>query len=329
MIEIAPPSNAKELKAVTDEAIKTIEKEHGKGAIGRLGDKPTQEVPHIPFGIDSLDKGVLGVGGLPRGRIIEIYGPESSGKTTLALLAVAAAQKMGMQAAFIDVEHALDPNWAQLNGVDISTLLVSQPDYGEQALQIVEVLVGTGACGIIVVDSVAALVPKSELEGEIGDSSMGVQARMMSQAMRKLTGIVSKSNTTLVFINQIRDKIGVVYGSPEVTTGGRALKFFASVRLDVRRIAAIKNAEEIVGNKIKIKAAKNKVGKPYGECELELLFNRGFDLVGPIFDKAVFDGRVEKAGSWYSYQGERIGQGRDNAISTLISTGNFDSLTLA
>lgn len=326
MIEIAQPSNAKELKAVTDEAIKAIEKEHGKGAIARLGDKASQDIEHIPFGIPTLDNDVLGVGGLPRGRIIEIYGPESSGKTTLALMAVAQFQKAGLQAAFIDVEHALDPRWATINGVDINTLLVSQPDYGEQALQIVEVLIGTGACGIIVVDSVAALVPKSELEGEIGDSSMGVQARMMSQAMRKLTGIVSKSNTTLVFINQIRDKIGVIYGSPEVTTGGRALKFFSSVRLDVRRISAIKNGDEIVGNKVKVKAAKNKVGKPYGETELDLLFDKGFDRVGPVFDSAVLRGDIEKSGSWYSYKGERIGQGRDNAIAFLTEHGKFTEL---
>ena len=288
-----------------------IEKQFGKGSILRLGSKEAvQPIATISTGAISIDY-ALGIGGLPRGRICEIYGPESSGKTTLALQTVAEAQKVGGVAAFIDVEHALDPGYAKLLGVDIDNLLVSQPDYAEQALEIVSALVSSGSVDIVVVDSVAALVPKAELEGEMGDSFMGVHARLMSQAMRKLTGSVSKSKTCLIFINQIREKIGVMFGSPETTTGGRALKFYSSVRLDIRRIAAIKDGDVVIGNRTKVKVVKNKLAPPFREAEFDIIYGEGASKVGDLLDLAVAQNIVEKSGSWFSYAGERIGQGRD------------------
>jgi len=290
-----------------------IEKQFGKGSITRLGASEAMvHVQSIPTGSISLDY-ALGIGGLPRGRIIEIFGPESSGKTTVALQAVAQAQKLGGIAAFIDVEHALDPIYANALGVDTENLLVSQPDYAEQALEIASTLVQSGAVDIIVVDSVAALVPKAELDGEMGDTFVGVQARLMSQAMRKLTGICSKSNTCLIFINQIREKIGVMFGNPETTSGGRALKFYASVRLDIRRISAIKDGDVVSGNRTKVKVVKNKVAPPFREAEFDILYGQGISLEGDMIDIGVAQNVVEKSGSWYSYKGERIGQGRENA----------------
>jgi recombination protein RecA len=294
-----------------------IEKQFGKGSITRLGAQEAMvQVQAIPTGSISLDY-ALGIGGLPRGRIIEIFGPESSGKTTIALQAVAEAQKMGGVAAFIDVEHAMDPTYAKALGVDVENLLVSQPDYAEQALEIASTLVQSGAVDIVVVDSVAALVPKAELEGEMGDTFVGVQARLMSQAMRKLTGIAAKSNTCLVFINQIREKIGVMFGNPETTSGGRALKFYSSVRLDIRRIAAIKEGEVVTGNRTKVKVVKNKVAPPFREAEFDILYGQGISVEGDLLDIGVAQNLVEKSGSWYSYEGERIGQGRENARTFL------------
>src|SRR3954464_15252951 len=289
-----------------------IEKQFGKGSVIRLGGQTVQAVPAISSGSISVDF-ALGIGGFPRGRISEIFGPESSGKTTVALQVVAEAQKLGGMAAYIDVEHALDPAYARKLGVDVDNLLVSQPDYGEQALEITNALITSGSIDVLVVDSVAALVPKAELEGEMGDSFMGVHARLMSQAMRKLTGIVSKSNTCLIFINQIREKIGVMFGSPETTTGGRALKFYSSVRIDIRRIAAIKEAEAVIGNRTKVKVVKNKVAPPFREAEFDILYGEGVSKEGDLIDLAVGQNLVEKSGSWYSYKGERIGQGRENA----------------
>jgi recombination protein RecA len=290
-----------------------IEKQFGKGSILRLGSKEAiVPVAAISTGSISVDY-ALGVGGLPRGRICEIFGPESSGKTTLALQAVAEAQKVGGMAAFIDVEHALDPIYAQKLGVDTDNLLVSQPDFAEQALEITSALITSGSIDILVLDSVAALVPKAELDGEMGDSHMGVQARLMSQAMRKLTGIVSKSNTCLIFINQIREKIGVMFGNPETTTGGRALKFYSSVRLDIRRIAAIKDGETVIGNRTKVKVVKNKVAPPFREAEFDIIYGEGISREGDLIDLGVAHNVVEKSGSWFSYKGERIGQGRENA----------------
>jgi recombination protein RecA len=290
-----------------------IEKQFGKGSILRLGSKEAVvPVAAISTGSISLDH-ALGVGGLPRGRICEIFGPESSGKTTVALQVVAEAQRVGGMAAFIDVEHALDPIYARKLGVDVDNLLVSQPDYAEQALEITSALITSGSIDVLVVDSVAALVPKSELDGEMGDSHMGVQARLMSQAMRKLTGNVSKSNTCLVFINQIREKIGVMFGNPETTTGGRALKFYSSVRLDIRRIAAIKEGEVVVGNRTKVKVVKNKVAPPFREAEFDIIYGEGISREGDLIDLGVAQNLVEKSGSWYSYKGDRIGQGRENA----------------
>ncbi len=289
-----------------------IEKQFGKGSIIRLGAQSVQAVPTISTGSISVDY-ALGCGGFPRGRISEIFGPESSGKTTIALQVVAEAQKAGGMAAYIDVEHALDPAYAKKLGVDVDNLLVSQPDYGEQALEITNALITSGSIDVLVVDSVAALVPKAELDGEMGDSFMGVHARLMSQAMRKLTGIVSKSNTCLIFINQIREKIGVMFGNPETTTGGRALKFYASVRADIRRIAAIKDGETVVGNRTKIKIVKNKMAPPFRECEFDIVYGEGISKEGDLIDLGVAQNLVEKSGAWYSFKGERIGQGRDNA----------------
>jgi len=290
-----------------------IEKQFGKGSILRLGSKDTiVPVQSISTGSISLDY-ALGVGGFPRGRICEIFGPESSGKTTIALQVIAEAQKVGGMAAFIDVEHALDPIYARKLGVDVDNLLVSQPDYAEQALEITSVLISSGSIDVLVVDSVAALVPKAELDGEMGDAFVGIQARLMSQAMRKLTGIVSKSNTCLIFINQIREKIGVMFGSPETTSGGRALKFYSSVRADIRRIAAIKEGEVVIGNRTKVKIVKNKVAPPFREAEFDILYGEGVSREGDLIDLAVAQNLVEKSGSWYSFRGERIGQGRENA----------------
>src|SRR5690349_1282471 len=290
-----------------------IEKQFGKGSILRLGSKEAiVPVSAISTGSISVDY-ALGVGGFPRGRICEIFGPESSGKTTIALQVVAQAQKAGGMAAFIDVEHALDPVYARQLGVDVDNLLVSQPDYAEQALEITSALIQSGSIDVLIVDSVAALVPKSELDGEMGDSHMGVQARLMSQAMRKLTGIVSKSNTCLIFINQIREKIGVMFGNPETTTGGRALKFYSSVRVDIRRIAAIKDGDAVTGNRTKIKVVKNKVAAPFREAEFDIVYGEGISKEGDLVDLATAQNLIEKSGAWYSYKGERIGQGRDNA----------------
>ncbi len=295
-----------------------IDKEFGKGSLMRLGDSSvSKNVEVIPSGSILLDE-ALGVGGYPRGRIIEIYGPESSGKTTLALHAIAEAQKAGGIAAFIDAEHALDPTYARKLGVDTDELWISQPDSGEQALEVAESLVRSGAVDIIVVDSVAALTPQAELEGDMGDSHMGLQARLMSQALRKLTGILAKSKTTIIFINQIRMKIGVMFGNPETTTGGNALKFYSSVRLDVRKIETIsKGADEFIGNRVRVKIVKNKVAPPFRKVELDLYFNEGISYAGGLLDGALKHGLLEKTGSWYSYNGEKIGQGRDNVIAFL------------
>jgi recombination protein RecA len=289
-----------------------IEKQFGKGSVIRLGAQAVQAVPTISTGSISIDA-ALGIGGFPRGRISEIFGPESSGKTTVALQVAAEAQKVGGMAAYIDVEHALDPVYARKLGVDVDNLLVSQPDYGEQALEITNALITSGSIDVLVVDSVAALVPKAELDGEMGDSFMGVHARLMSQAMRKLTGIVSKSNTCLIFINQIREKIGVMFGNPETTTGGRALKFYSSVRADIRRIAAIKDGEVVTGNRTKIKIVKNKMAPPFREAEFDIIYGEGISKEGDLVDLGVQHNLIEKSGAWYSYKSERIGQGRENA----------------
>src|SRR5690348_16836095 len=293
-----------------------IEKQFGKGSVIRLGAQAVQAVPTISTGSISIDS-ALGIGGFPRGRISEIFGPESSGKTTVALQVVAEAQKVGGMAAYIDVEHALDPAYARKLGVDVDNLLVSQPDYGEQALEITNALITSGSIDVLVVDSVAALVPKAELDGEMGDSFMGVHARLMSQAMRKLTGIVSKSNTCLIFINQIREKIGVMFGNPETTTGGRALKFYSSIRADIRRIAAIKEGDVVVGSRTRVKVVKNKVAAPFRECEFDIMYGEGISREGDLIDLAVNHNVVEKSGAWFSYKGERIGQGRENARTFL------------
>jgi recombination protein RecA len=303
----------KERSRALELALGQIEKQFGKGSILRLGSKDAiVPVSVISTGSISLDA-ALGVGGFPRGRINEIFGPESSGKTTIALQVIAEAQKKGGIAAFIDVEHALDPIYSRKLGVDVDNLLVSQPDYGEQALEITNHLTSSGQIDVLVVDSVAALVPKAELEGEMGDSHMGVQARLMSQALRKLTGVVSKSRTCLIFINQIREKIGVMFGNPETTTGGRALKFYSSVRLDIRRIAAIKDGDSVIGNRTKVKVVKNKVASPFREAEFDIIYGEGISKEGDLLDLGVAQNLVEKSGSWFSYKGERIGQGRENA----------------
>jgi len=298
-------------------AINQITKQFGKGTIQKLGERDVQAMPVISTGSISIDA-ALGVGGVPLGRIVEIYGPESSGKTTLTLHIVAEAQKMGGVAAFIDAEHALDPEYAGKLGVDVPNLLVSQPDSGEQALEIAEVLVRSGAVSVVVIDSVAALTPKAELEGEMGDSHMGLQARLMSQALRKLTGVVSRSNTCLIFINQIRMKIGVMFGNPETTTGGNALKFYSSVRLDIRKIASIKSGDEVVGNRTRVKVVKNKVAPPFQQAEFEIVFGEGVSKIGEILDLGVTHNIVEKSGAWYSYAGNRLGQGRENVKNFLM-----------
>lgn len=312
-----------------DQALSQMDKQFGRGTVLRLGSTTVVPVAVISTGSISLDA-ALGVGGFPRGRVVEVFGPESSGKTTLALQVIAQAQKAGGSAAFIDAEHALDPAYARKLGVDVDNLLLSQPDCGEQALEITGALVGSGAIDVIVVDSVAALVPKAELEGEMGDNHMGLHARLMSQALRKLTGAVSRTNTLLIFINQIREKIGVMFGSPETTTGGRALKFYCSVRIDVRRQAAIKDGEVVVGNRTKLKVVKNKVAAPFREVEVDILYGLGISKEGDLLDLATTHSVVDKSGSWYSFQGERIGQGRENARTFLIAhpemTAHLDSL---
>ena len=298
-------------KKALEAVIGVIEKEYGKGSIMKLGDKRRISVDVIPTGSLTLDV-ALGVGGIPKGRVIEIYGPESSGKTTVALHIIAEAQKRGGDAAFVDAEHALDPEYAKKLGVDIDNLIVSQPDSGEQALEIAEALVRSNALDVVVIDSVAALVPKAEIEGEMGDSHVGILARLMSQALRKLTGVTAKTGTAVIFINQLREKVGVLYGNPETTPGGRALKFFASVRLDVRRQEQIKNGTEVIGNKTKVKIVKNKVAPPFKEAEFDIMYGEGISKLGNILDVAVNFDIIKKAGAWFSYEGERIAQGRDN-----------------
>lgn len=307
----------KDTDAALDDAISQIEKKFGKGSVMRLGDRTAVDVDVIPSGSLTLDK-ALGIGGYPKGRIIEIYGPESSGKTTLTLHAIAQAQKQGGKAAFIDAEHAIDPVYAKNLGVDIDELILSQPDSGEQALEIAEMLVRSGVIDLIVIDSVAALVPQVELDGEMGDAAVGLQARLMSKALRKLSGVMNKTNCTVIFINQLREKIGVMYGNPETTTGGRALKFYSSVRVEIRRSEQIKQNGEIIGNKANIKVVKNKVAPPFKITQVDIIYGKGISRDGEILDLAVEGDIVEKSGAWYAYNGEKIGQGRENAKNFLI-----------
>ena len=304
------PGNDRE-KAL-DAALAQIERQFGKGSVMRLGDENRAPMEFIPTGSIALDV-ALGIGGLPRGRVIEIYGPESSGKTTVALHAIANSQRSGDICAFIDAEHALDPEYAKKLGVDIDALLVSQPDTGEQALEIADMLIRSGAIGLIVIDSVAALVPRAEIEGEMGDSHVGLQARLMSQALRKITGALSNSKTTCIFINQLREKIGVMFGNPETTTGGKALKFYASVRLDIRRIEALKDGQEVVGNRTRVKVVKNKVAPPFKQAEFDIIYGEGISREGSLIDMGVEHGIVRKAGAWYTYDGDQLGQGKENA----------------
>ena len=309
--------NTDDKRKALDAALAQIEKQYGKGSVMKLGDSGNDmEVEAIPTGSISLDI-ALGIGGIPKGRVIEIYGPESSGKTTLALHMIAETQKRGGIAGFIDAEHAMDPVYAKNIGVDIDNLYISQPDNGEQAMEITETMVRSGAMDIIVVDSVAALVPKAEIDGDMGDSHVGLQARLMSQALRKLTGAISKTNCTVIFINQLREKIGVMFGNPETTTGGRALKFYASVRMDIRRTETLKSGGDMVGNHVRVKVVKNKVSPPFKEAEFDIVFGTGISKEGDLIDLATADGIVEKSGSWYAYLGEKIGQGRENAKSYL------------
>ena len=313
--------NSEKRKAL-DAAMSQIEKQFGKGSVMKLGDFKETGVDAISTGALNLDI-ALGIGGIPRGRIIEIYGPESSGKTTLALHAVAEAQKAGGEAAFIDAEHALDPVYAKKIGVDIDNLIVSQPDTGEQALEIAEALIRSGAIDIVVVDSVAALVPKAEIDGDMGDAHVGLQARLMSQALRKLAGTINKTNATIIFINQLREKVGVMFGNPETTAGGRALKYYASVRMDIRRVEAIKQDGEVVGNRTRVKIVKNKVAPPFREAEFDIVYGKGISKEGSVLDLAVTLDIIEKAGSWFSYNGERIGQGRENIKKYLADNPSF------
>lgn len=303
-------------KKALDAAIAQIERQFGKGTVMRMGDKEHEVIPAISTGSLGLDI-ALGVGGLPRGRIVEIYGPESSGKTTLTLQVIAQCQKLGGTAAFVDAEHALDPIYAEKLGVNLDDLIVSQPDTGEQALEVTDMLVRSGAVDVLVIDSVAALTPKAEIEGDMGDSHVGLQARLMSQALRKITGTVSRSNCLVIFINQIRMKIGVMFGSPETTTGGNALKFYASVRLDIRRIGAVKDGEEVVGNETRVKVVKNKVAPPFRQAEFNIMYGAGVDQMGEIVDLGAQHGFIEKSGAWYSYKGDKIGQGKANASKFL------------
>ena len=316
-----------EKEKAVETAMVQIERQFGKGSIMKLGSSPIVDVPVIPTGSLALDK-ALGIGGLPRGRVMEIYGPESSGKTTLALHAVAEAQKQSGIVAFVDAEHALDISYAKKLGVNCDELLVAQPDTGEQALEIVDMLVRSGAIDIIVIDSVAALVPRAEIEGEMGDSHMGLQARLMSQALRKLAGSISKTMTSVIFINQIRMKIGVVFGNPETTTGGNALKFYSSVRLDIRRTGAIKEGQEIVGNRTRVRVVKNKLAPPFTEAEFDIMYGEGISQIGDLLDVGVDAGVIDKSGSWYSFEGERIGQGRQNVVKFLKENADIHDTAL-